>query len=597
MGKGNERTRITSIVFKNFKAFKSFSVTLRPFNVLVGPNNCGKSTIVVAIRMLAEALRKANTKAAEPVRTEGKAGWGYRISLAGLPVASENLFHNYDDSEPASVSFRLSPTHSLTLHFPEQQECILVCRTEGRQVRTPSDFRREFPIRIGFVPILGPVEPDEPLYKEEAARLALITHRASRNFRNIWHHFSEEFAEFRQLIIDTWPGMDISKPEIQAYEGKGHLKMFCPEERFPRELYWSGYGFQVWCQMLTFIVKSKNASLLVIDEPDIYLHSDLQRQLVALLRSLGPDVVIATHSTEIIAEAEPGELLAVNKKWRAARLLKDTGQIQNLFATLGSSLNPTLTQLAKTRRVLFVEGKDFQMMSGFARKLGMDAIANRRDFAVIPVDGFNPRKLLDLSEGMEATLGAKLTMGAIFDRDYRTDAEVGSIHDELAKVCQFVAIHDRKEIENYVCDPRAIERAIDARIEERATREGVAGERKKTGADLLAETSQEMKNDILGQYLARWVEYERKLKPGKDTATLNAAGMKEFEKRWGDDSERLKLLPGKQILAAINRYTQESHGVTITALQIIKQMRPADVPGQMKTLLGKIQGLCAAKQD
>ena len=29
---------------------------------------------------------------------------------------------------------------------------------------------------------------------------------------------------------------------------------------------------------------------------------------------------------------------------------------------LGSNLNPILTQLAKTKRVLFVEGKDFQIL-------------------------------------------------------------------------------------------------------------------------------------------------------------------------------------------------------------------------------------------
>jgi hypothetical protein len=31
-----------------------------------------------------------------------------------------------------------------------------------------------------------------------------------------------------------------------------------------------------------------------------------------------------------------------------------------VFSSLGSQLNPTLTQLAKTRRVVFVEGHDFR---------------------------------------------------------------------------------------------------------------------------------------------------------------------------------------------------------------------------------------------
>src|SRR6476646_9168381 len=160
--------------------------------------------------------------------------------------------------------------------------------------------------------------------------------------------------------------------------------------------------------MLTFILQAKNSSALVIDEPDIYLHSDLQRQLVGLLRELGPQIIVTTHSAEIIAEVEPQCLLNVNKRFRSARHVRDTKELQEVFQVLGSNLNPTLTQLAKTRRVVFVEGKDFQILSRFARRLGLEGVANLSDFAVIPVHGFNPQKVKDFASGMEATLGAKL---------------------------------------------------------------------------------------------------------------------------------------------------------------------------------------------
>lgn len=62
---------ITSIRFKNFKALSNFSIHLTDMNVMVGPNNSGKSTIISALRILDVALRKANNKKAEPgkVRT------------------------------------------------------------------------------------------------------------------------------------------------------------------------------------------------------------------------------------------------------------------------------------------------------------------------------------------------------------------------------------------------------------------------------------------------------------------------------------------------------------------------------------------------
>jgi predicted ATP-dependent endonuclease of OLD family len=166
----------------------------------------------------------------------------------------------------------------------------------------------------------------------------------------------------------------------------------------------------------------------------IHLHSDLQRQLVGLLKHIGPDIIIATHSTEIISEAEPDDLLVINKKINAAKRIKDPIQLQNVFGMLGSNLNPTLTQLAKSRRAVFVEGTDFQIFSAFARKLEKHAVANRSDFAVIPAQGFNPHKVSNISEGIELTLGTTLLKAVIFDRDYRSSDEVTTVLNQLGKV-------------------------------------------------------------------------------------------------------------------------------------------------------------------
>jgi predicted ATP-dependent endonuclease of OLD family len=116
--------------------------------------------------------------------------------------------------------------------------------------------------------------------------------------------------------------------------------------------------------MLTFIVEGRSASLLAIDEPDIYLHSDLQRQLLSILKEAGPDILIATHSTELVSDADPNDIVVVIRRTRAARRLKDPSQLQTVFRTLGSNLNPTLTQLAKSRRALFVREKTSRTSRG-----------------------------------------------------------------------------------------------------------------------------------------------------------------------------------------------------------------------------------------
>src|SRR6266446_2194182 len=433
--------RITSVRFSRYKAFREFSLSLDRFNILVGPNNSGKSTILGAFRILAEALRRARAKSATFVEGPDGKTRGYEVSLGGIPVATENVFHNYEDDRPASVRFRVSTGEQLTLFFPKRGICNLICETAGKSVTSPKAFRQRFSIDIGFVPILGPVEHDEQLFQREAARDALLTHRASRNFRNIWYHYPESFEEFRSLIQTTWPGMDIKEPEVDTTHEKPLLRMFCPEERIDREIFWAGFGFQVWCQMVTFMVRNKGSSLFIIDEPDIYLHSDLQRQLLSALRALGPDILLATHSTERISEADPNEILVVTKRAQSAKRVGDPTQLRSIFNTLGSNLNPTLTQLARSKRVVYVEGKDFQIISRFASKLGIRAVATRSEFAVVPTAGFNPLRAKMFTEGVQATLGTKISTALVFDRDYRSEEEVATELSELNAFCEYAHIH------------------------------------------------------------------------------------------------------------------------------------------------------------
>ena len=237
--------QFTRVSFNRFKAFESFKLDLRHFNVLVGPNNAGKSTILAAFRILAAAMRRATSK--NPTLVKGPQGktMGWEVDLRSISVAEENIFYNYDDSRPASVVFTLSNDNTMTLFFSELQSCVLITEARGKEIFNTKNFKQHFDCPIGFVPILGPVEHHEPLYQAEAARLALFNYRAARNFRNIWHHYPDSFDEFRTALQQTWPGMDIQPPEIDRSHDRPLLFMFCPEQRIPRELFWAGFGFQV----------------------------------------------------------------------------------------------------------------------------------------------------------------------------------------------------------------------------------------------------------------------------------------------------------------------------------------------------------------
>ena len=117
---------------------------------------------------------------------------------------------------------------------------------------------------------------------------------------------------------------------------------------------------------------------------------------------------MATHSLEILTEAEPDDIVVINKKRERVRESADGSRGTRCIRHSCTGLNPVLTQLAKTRATVFVEGKDFQIIGRFAAKLGNSAVGNRRDFAVVPVEGFNPERIRSLRTGMEATLAVRI---------------------------------------------------------------------------------------------------------------------------------------------------------------------------------------------
>lgn len=447
------------------------------------------------------------------------------------------------------------------------------------------------------MPILGPVDHHEPLYQEEAARLALYNFTAARNFRNIWYHYPAKFPQFREMLQETWPGMDIEPPSIDYSHQKTTLFMYCPEERIPREISWAGFGFQVWCQMLTHLIQSSDKSIFLIDEPDIYLHSDLQRQLLNLLQNLGPDILIATHSTEIITEAEANDIVLINKKRRSAKRIKHPSGLAEVFAILGSNLNPILTQLAKTRRAVFIEGKDFQVIGKFARKLNALRVANRADFAAIPIEGFNPDRVRSLKKGIETTLGGTIKVAIILDRDYRSKSECDTIAEACKDFCDLVIVHRCKEIENFLLVPRAIDRAAARKLADRNKRINNDKTYEPCIGKILEQYACDEKTYVTSRYLAMRRRFERSHSPNIDETTSNESALNELEQNWSNTSIKLSIIPGKSALNAINKYLQNQYSVNVTNTAIIDAMLIEEIPPEMKELIDSLSNFLTSSPE
>ncbi|WP_460114815.1 ATP-dependent nuclease [Pseudomonas sp. H3_G03] len=558
-------------------------MSLSETNILVGANNAGKSTIISAFRILDVAIRRARRLKSERIPLpDGGSGLGHRIPEQQISVSLENVATNYN-GEDSRIEFRLTNKNKLYLFFPNDGGCILHWESDGPLITTTLKFKSAFPIVIQVVPVLGPLEHEETYVSEDTVKNALNTHRACRHFRNYWYYFREDWEKFSSMVTATWPSMSMSKPELDV--GSKKLRMFVAEERIDREVYWAGFGFQIWCQLLTHLSRADEASIVVIDEPEIYLHPDIQRQLLSILRALDSDVLLATHSVEIMGEADPSEILLVSKGTRLARRLRDIEGVQFAVEELGSAQNITLSHLARTKKILFVEGmSDYKTIRRFAKNLGFSDLASGNDLTAFESGGFSSwEKIRSFAWGIKNTIDATMKLFAVYDRDYYCQEEIESILCGLRSELTAAHIHSRKEMENYLLVIPVLQRVLEKRVESRGRRAGEKIALTKGISDYIDEITAGLKIEAQSQYIARRLGYYQGKK--EDASTISRTAIEKFEEMWADLNSRMQVVPGKTTLRLLRDAIQTEYNVNMTDVQIIDEFKVEEIPKDLQDLI------------
>lgn len=142
-----------------------------------------------------------------------------------------------------------------------------------------------------------------------------------------------------------------------------------------RDLMVEGSGFLQWLSVFA-LATDPDLNILLLDEPDAHLHSSLQEQLLDSLREVaavtGKQILIATHSAEILRNAEPADILHIRSGGQGGRYLVKESQKVGLLAGLGSDYAPRVDRAKRTKRVLFVEGRtDLEILKALAGNLGI----------------------------------------------------------------------------------------------------------------------------------------------------------------------------------------------------------------------------------
>jgi AAA domain, putative AbiEii toxin, Type IV TA system/AAA domain len=445
---------LSQLLLKNYRGFRQHTVPFRQRSIIIGRNNAGKSTIVEALRLLSIVVNRfQNSTYIDMSRETGIPALESCIapSLRGTYIDLRHVCYQYNDP-PATLEATFSAGQQVSVYlFPENELFAVIKDEHGRVVETKARARFVNIPAINVLPQVRPLLTDEEPRDETYVRSSIMTDLSPLHFRNQLKIFNHLYADFARLAEESWPGLRMRDLRLEKTEEGVRLSQLIQDGRFVAEVGRMGHGLQIWLQVIWFLVRSDELQTLILDEPDVYLHADLQRRLVRHLLTRPNQIILTSHSVEILSEVSPDQILIVDKTRNSATFATSVPAVQSIVDHIGSMHNVQLARLWDARRFLLVEGKDLYLLKIFHHALfprskgSIDTIPN---MAVGGWGGWN--YAVGSSMFLRNSVGEEVVTYCVLDSDYHASEEIeGRLRDATMKGVE-LHIWRRKEIENYL---------------------------------------------------------------------------------------------------------------------------------------------------
>lgn len=586
---------LTSLTLVRYRCYEHHEFSFRPNTVMVGANNAGKSTAIEALRLvsLVTARYRGFTWSNPPEWVQDhvtRGTKGARPSLLNIGFDHpKTVMHRYQEppatiraafSTGESVEILVGPPATDNQDDAQAQIFAIVRDRSGRPIRDRTEASRLNLPHVAILPQPGPLQRNELPLSPDYVKSRLETDLASRHFRNQIIIDRDTFPHFKELAEGTWPELQITEIIAGSIVDKTPHELMIRDGDFVAEVGAMGHGLQMWLQTMWFLARQRNAACVILDEPDVYMHPDLQRRLIRFVKRRHNQVVIATHSVEMMAEASTGDVLVVNRRSRRSYYADADPDVQRAIEAVGGVHNLHLARLFNSRRVLLVEGKDLSMLRPLYDLIVRSTDAPLDDIPNMPVDGWSGWPLA-VGSGLflRNAVGENIIAYALFDSDYHLPAEIEDRYKQAKVRNVQVHVWRRKEIENYLIEPTAIVRLIRKRVAEDRAQPTIAAVSR-----MLDQLADDLRNDLV-EHFAESVRLQNKQwNVGKcmDRARTILGGQLSSTKGV------LHRVCGKDILSHVSKWSGEQYGVTFGAEALASVMQEEELDVEIRDVLRAI---------
>ena len=275
------------IVLTDFRCFSKHEIIFKSQTIFVGRYSAGKYSLIRALRLIAKAVAGyPNLRFSDPPHFSNlpRRHRIIRPSLNGVDLDFDTLFFRYDP-DVASISCEFESGLKCELRvFKDRTLFGILSGPQGEVVadrRTASHFNVE-PVRI--CPELAPLQKSERMLSNDYVMDHLETRLGSLHFRNQLLLFPDRLALLRSIVEESWPGLKLGELTTEFKEdGKQYLFLMVRDGDFFTEIGAMGHGLQMWIQTIWFLTSCSPQDTVILDEPDVYMHPDLQHRLMKTL--------------------------------------------------------------------------------------------------------------------------------------------------------------------------------------------------------------------------------------------------------------------------------------------------------------------------
>jgi putative ATP-dependent endonuclease of OLD family len=477
--------RIKQIEIENYRSIKHLKFDVPPICALVGPNNAGKSNILTAVyKVLGRDWVNVGSFDLDDIHGRNRES-DMKISITVDPPVEYRRFKQADPVEIPTFSFEF--TRYRVGEEKGQRRLEQKCLTQDGKppmvlkkapkkgekheyeplVNIPPEVRERVPlIYIGTNRSLKDQLPaarysllrqlledvnrelhdasqticftDEHGTQKTVARADCFKHLMAKALKLLRTDSFEQLENsvkenaLRQLGFD--PAVDGDKlglkfspfDTIDFYKA---LDLRVHEGDFDISATELGEGIQnvlVLAIVKAFEERRKHGAILLIEEPEMFLHPQMQRSLYKTLCEIGKSnqVIYTTHSPHFVAVPDYDQVALVRKNdegtWvRLSGLPMDEKRKEKLR----KELDPERNELFFATRALFVEGDTEKLaFPEYARRLGLDL--DKAGASIVEVGG--KRNLLEFCQ---IAGSFQIPFGIVYDED---SSEIRDKNEEAA---------------------------------------------------------------------------------------------------------------------------------------------------------------------